>query len=337
MNIKLLQLEAYIKKPDDKIKAFLVYGSNEGLQRDIVKKLAQTVCSDLNDAFQVSELNGDDLAADIGTLYGEFNGQSLMGGRRVVIVNNAGNDLSKSLRKMLDESAKSSNLLILSGASNLNKNASLVKLAASSEDMAAVACYDDKNEDIGSVLKKMGLTFEPAALQMFYSRLSGDRMVNLGELEKLVVYMGNAKNVTTDIVKKVISNSSDSNVDDIYYAALEGKKEEALASYGAYINEGNEPVSVVRSMMYHFMRLLICCAAMENGDTVDKAMGKLVPRVFWAQEDAFKRQLSLWNREKLLCALEMLYDAEKDCKTTNMPANEIVSMLLLRLAGAAKR
>lgn len=33
----------------------------------------------------------------------------------------------------------------------------------------------------------------------------------------------------------------------------------------------------------------------------------------------------------------MLYAAEKDCKTTNMPAAEVVSMLLLRLAAAAKR
>ena len=225
----------------------------------------------------------------------------------------------------------------MGGGANLNKNASLVKLAVSSEDMAAVACYDDKNEDIGSVLKKMGLTFEPKALQLLYSRLSGDRMVNLGELEKLSVYMGNAKNVTVGVIQKVISNVSDSNVDDIYYAALEGNKEEALACYTAYINEGNEPVSVVRSMTYHLFRLLICCAAMENGDTIDKAMGKLVPRVFWAQEDAFKRQLELWNREKLFRAFEILYDAEKDCKTTNMPADKIVSMMLLRVAGAAKR
>lgn len=337
MNIKPLQVDAYIKKPDNRIKAFLVYGSNEGLQRDIVKRLAQSVCADLNDAFQVSELNGDDLAADIGKLYGEFNGQSLMGGRRVIIVNNAGNDLSKPLCKMLDESLNSPNLLILSGVSGLSKSSSLVKLAESSEDIAAVACYDDRNEDIGAVLKKMGLTFEPAALQLFYSRLSGDRMVNLGEIEKLSVYMGSAKNVTVDIVKKVISDASDSKAEDIYYAALEGKKTEALLAYDAYINEGNEAVSVVRAMMYHCLRLLICCAAMEDGSTKEKAMGRLVPKVFWAQEDSFKRQLSLWNRDKLLRLFEMLYDAEKDCKTTNMPSNEVVSMLLLRVAGAAKR
>lgn len=72
-------------------------------------------------------------------LYGEFNGQSLTGGRRVIIVNDAGNDLTKAIRKMLDESPNTGNLLILSGAGSLNKKSSLVKLAEDSEDMAAVA------------------------------------------------------------------------------------------------------------------------------------------------------------------------------------------------------
>lgn len=59
---------------------------------------------------------------------------------------------------MLDESPNTGNLLILSGAGSLNKKSSLVKLAEDSEDMAAVACYEDKNEDICSVLKSMGMT-----------------------------------------------------------------------------------------------------------------------------------------------------------------------------------
>ena len=337
MIFKSAQVDGFIKKPDQKIKAFLVYGSNDGLQRDTVRRLAKSVCSDLNDAFRVAEINGSDAAADIGRLYGEFNGQSLVGGRRVVIVNDAGNDLSKGIRKMLDESPNAENLLILSGAGSLNKKSSLVKLAEDSADMGCFACYEDKNEDICGVLRGMGLTFEPAAIQLLCSRLSGDRMVNLGELDKLATYMGTAKNVTPEIVEKIVSDASDSSVEDIYYAALEGDRAKALSFYSRYINEGNEPVAVVRALMYHLMKLLICQAGIENGETVDRAMQRLIPRIIFYRADAFKRQLSAWKRDKLLRGLEMLYAAEKDCKTTNMPAIEVVSMLLLRMAAAAKR
>ena len=104
MIFKSVQVDNYIKRPDGKIKAFLVYGSNDGLVLDTVKRLARSVCSDLNDAFQAAEISGDDVAADFGKLYGEYNGQSLMGGRRVIMVHDAGNALTKELRKMLDDS-----------------------------------------------------------------------------------------------------------------------------------------------------------------------------------------------------------------------------------------
>ena len=337
MIFKSVQLENFIKKADTNIKAILIYGSNEGLLRDNVKRVAKSVCPDLNDAFQVAEINAVDLSGDIGTLYGEFNGQSLMGGRRVIILNDAGNDLTKALRKMLDESQKSENLLILSGAGNLSKKSSLVKLAEDSADMACFACYEDKNEDICGVLRSMGLTFEPAAIQLLCSKLSGDRMVNLGELQKLATYMGDAKNVTVDIVNKIISDSSDSSTEDIYYAALDGNREKALAYFEKYINEGNEPIAVVRALMYHLMKLLDSQSYIENGETADKAMQHLVPRIIFYRADAFKRQLNMWGKNKLLHALTMIYETEKNCKTTNMPATEIVSMTLMRLSAGAKR
>jgi len=336
MIYKSVQIDNYLKKPDMAVRAILVYGSNEGLQRDTIKKLAKSVCEDLQDAFRVAELNGADIAADFGTLYGEFNGQSLMGGRRVVIVRDAGNELTKELRKMLDGS-KSDNLLLLSGASTLNKKSSLVKLAEDSADMAAFACYEDKNEDIYAVLRRMGMTFEPAAIQLLCSRLSNDRMVNLTELEKLATYMGDSKNVTPEIVLKIISDASDASQEDILYAALEGDKAKALVYYNRYLNEGNEAVAVMRAMMYHLMKLLVCQAGIENGEGTDKAMQRLTPRIIFYRADSFKRQLGIWNREKLLRALELVFEAEKNCKTTDMPSEEIVSMALLRLASAAKR
>ena len=290
MIFKSVQVDGFVKKPDEKIRAVLVYGSNDGLRRDTVKRLAAAVCPDLNDPFRAAEL----------------------GGRRVIIVNDAGNDLTKAIRKMLDESPNTGNLLILSGAGSLNKKSSLVKLAEDSEDMAAVACYEDKNEDICSVLKSMGMTFEPAAVQLLCSRLSGDRMVNLNELEKLATYMGTAKNVTAEIVGKIISDASDAALDDIYYAALGGDKVKALSFYTRYVNEGNEPAAVVRGLTYHLMKLLVCRAGIENGESVDRAMQRLMPRIIFYRTDAFKQQLSYWSRDKLLRALEMLYAAEKD-------------------------
>ena len=48
-------------------------------------------------------------------------------------------------------------------------------------------------------------------------------------------------------------------------------------------------------------------------------------------------QVALWSKERLLSVMDLLYKAERDCKTTNMPAEEIASYLIMQLASAAAK
>ena len=92
MIFKSAQMDKYIKNPDKSVKGFVVYGANEGLQAECVKSLIKTVSSDVNDPFQVVYLNCSDINSDAGVLYGEYGAQSLMGGRRVIVVQDADNN-----------------------------------------------------------------------------------------------------------------------------------------------------------------------------------------------------------------------------------------------------
>jgi len=186
-------------------------------------------------------------------------------------------------------------------------------------------------------LKTTGLTFDPQAIQFLCSRLSNDRMVNLSEIEKLKTYMGEAKNVTIDVIAKVISDQSNSSAEDICYATMNGNKERADRLFEKYLAEGNDAVSVVKSLEYHVMRLLQCAAGLEKGESEDEALKRLVPKLMFYRTDDFKMQMRKWRRDKLLLALELLYDVEKDCKTTGMPAEDIVGRMLLRVAGVANK
>ena len=48
-------------------------------------------------------------------------------------------------------------------------------------------------------------------------------------------------------------------------------------------------------------------------------------------------QLKMWNKDKILRVAELLYETEKNCKTTGMPTEEIVGMTILQLSGAARK
>lgn len=339
MIYKQAQIDKYLKKPDLNLKAFVIYGSNDGLVNEYVKKLVQTVSKDLYDPFSVVYFNCADVLADIGSLFAEYTSQSLMGGRRVIVVKDADNNLTKHLKIMFDGTP--SDTLVIISSTSLNKKSSLVALAEEREDMGLIACYEDRDEDIFATARFMfvenGLTINNEALQLLCSRLSNDRKTNLGEIEKLITYMGDKKNVTADDIQICISDQSAASGDDVCYFAANGQTDKALKSFRKLVCEGNEPISIIRSLSYHFNKILTVKAFMEKGDTLDKAVFKLVPKIIFFRESSFKRQVTIWPRERVLSVLELLFKAEKECKTTNMPVEEIASYTIMQIASAASK
>ena len=100
MIYKQAQIDKFLKRLDNSLRAVLVYGSNEGLMAEHVKNFTKAICDDVNDPFRVAYLNGADVNADPGILFGEYGSQSLMGGRRVIVVCDADNNLTKNLKSL---------------------------------------------------------------------------------------------------------------------------------------------------------------------------------------------------------------------------------------------
>ena len=339
MIYKQAQIDRFLKKPDTSLKCVVVYGTNDGLVAEYVKNFTKAIVPDINDAFQVANLLWDNVSGDFGTVAGEYGAQSLMGGRRVVVVRDVDNNITKPLKAMLD-TVNSDTLLILSSAT-LNKKSSLVSLAEDRDDFALIPCYEDRDEAIYTTARQMfveqGFTINNEALQLLCSRLSNDRKSNIGEIEKLITYMGTRKNITNNDVCKVISDNSATSSDDVCYFTASGQTEKALQAYKKLLNEGGDPTVIVRSLMYHFMKILNCAAQVEKGETVDVAVNKMTPPIIFFRKNSFKVQVSIWSKERLLSVMELLYKTERDCKTTNMPAEEIVSYLIMQLGSAAAK
>ena len=167
MNFKQAQLESFCKNPNPEIKCVILFGSNEGTIALLQKKCAEAVCGDVQDAFRYAALEMSEISKDGQEIYAEYYAQSLMGGRRAVVVKNADNNLAAVLKNLIPD-AKSDNLLIVC-SSSLNTKSSLITWAKDRADVIIVGCYDDREENIAesaaALLRAQGLTFDTAALQ----------------------------------------------------------------------------------------------------------------------------------------------------------------------------
>jgi hypothetical protein len=53
--------------------------------------------------------------------------------------------------------------------------------------------------------------------------------------------------------------------------------------------------------------------------------------------DDLRLQINTWKKQSVLDAIDILYQCERDCKSTNFPAQEILSYTIMRLAGAVRK
>lgn len=339
MNIKPAQLASFCRQPDEKIKCIVLFGTNEGLINEWQNKCAVAVCEDVNDAFRFSLFEMEQISSNGGEIYSEYHAQSLMGGRRVIVVKNADNNIYPIVKNTLAET-KSDNLLIITSLS-LNTRSALINWAKEQENIYVVGCYDDRDADIAQsaaqMLQERGLQAMPDAMQVLVSRLSPDRKMNASEIDKLALYLGERKQVEVADVCAAVSDIAGADYDDLCYFVAGGNTAKADAVFERLVKEGEEPATIIRQISYHFMKLLGVNACIAEGKSTEEALKTLKPALMFYRKDDFVRQLKIWNKERILSALSMLYDCERDCKTTAMPAENIAGYCLLRISGAVKK
>lgn len=339
MNFKPTQLENALKNLNPNIKCIVLFGNNEGQIAALQKKCAEAVCGDVNDAFRYVALDAEQISKEGSEIYAEYYAQSLMGGRRAVVVKNAGKDTTPIIKNILPETT-SENVLILSSA-DYNTKSALITWAKDRDDCVAVGCYEDREENMAvlaaELLQAKGLDADKPTLQFLCARLSPDRKISQGEIDKLAVYMDDRTTVLPEDVAAAISDSAGANIEDLCYFVAGGEVLKADKMFSRLINQGEDAASLVRQISYHFSRLLSCVAQAEQGKHFEDIIKNIHPPLMFYRREPLKKQMQVWNRDRILSALKLLYDTERDCKTTNMPAEQCAGYMILRLTGAAQK
>lgn len=339
MKLSGQKAEAFLRAPDPAMRAILVFGPDNGLVRERAVKLAKTVLPDLNDPFRVAELTPAALKDDPARLADEAAAMALTGGRRVVMVRDGGDTLSSLFQAYLDNPIGDAMVVVEAG--ELGPRSSLRKLFEGADNAVALASYADEGASLQQViaeeLKASGLTAEAEAMSFLMDHLGGDRRLTRAELQKLALYMGGPGRISLEDAIACIGDTAALSMDDLSLATADGDHATAQRVLDRLYREGTNPVAVLRALSRHFQRLHLAAGTMAMGKSADQAMNGLKPPVIFKAADRFRRQLSRWSAERAGQALERLIEAEMECKSTGMPAEEICSRAVMALCRAAGR
>ncbi len=318
--------DAFARRPPRDLRFVLLYGDDAGLIRERSDVLARTVVPDLRDAFQVADMTAANVDADPARLADEAAALSLMGGRRVVRVSGATAKFVDHIEPLFEMTTIEA-LVIVEAKDVTSTKLKLVSLFEGAPDAAAIPCFPDTAASLAGVIQSMlrdaKLDVDPDALEFLAANLGGDRQLTRRELEKLVLYKGSGT-VTLADCRACVGDSSDLGLDDVVFATASGSVAELDQSLTRLYLAGENAVRILRGVQRHFQQLQLARAG-------GRPMG-----VFWKRADEFSAQTRTWSPANLARALDLLTDAEIDCKSTGMPAEAICRHALLRIAQAAR-
>jgi DNA polymerase-3 subunit delta len=291
-------------------RAILLHGDDAGLVRDRAEGLVRAVLGGrMDDPFRLAELNREE-AAKPGALAGEAAALAMTGGRRVVRLREATDAHAGPLKDALATPGEA--LLVLEGG-ELTARSKLRVLAEAAPEVAVIACYRERGDELaatlGRMLKEQGVQADPAALSWLATRLGEDRMQTRREVEKLALYVGPGGRVDEEAALACGGEGATLDLDEALMAATAGEAAMADRALTAAFAEGANPVQVLRAALRHIQRLHE--AAVAGGDS-----GVLRPPVFFRHKAAFDRALRIWPPAALEGVGAALLEAEKRTKTT---------------------
>lgn len=313
----------------------LLFGPDEGAVRTRSRALAGKVLGPDADPLSLVELEAEALSADPARLLDEANAMAMFGGKRVLLIANAGKLPKAAWKPLLDVPPLDS--IVLLQADDLSKKSPLRLAFEENPQAAALACYAPSRLDLQAMIDESvataGLSITPAARAYLADLIGVDFALAQGEIDKLLLYCHGQISIDVTDIDAVLTDTSDQSgyepIDRAFDGKLESIESVALRSF----REGINPSGLLVLALNHAMTLRrLVEAQRSNNPAAIKA-----ERLHFKREDRVKRQAANWDAPLLARAIGVLAGAREQSRRTPALDETIALRALWSVALAARR
>ena len=328
------RLAAFLAAPPPDCRVVLLVGDDEGLISERAALLVKAVAGD--DSLCREEA-GREAQRDLGALAALASAQPLMGGRVAVRVRDAKDGWTEAAKAAL--AAPGPGLVVMEGA-GLPARSKLRAAVAEHPQGMVIECYAERGRDLAAsiarILGELGAQAEPEALDWLSERAGEDRLLMRRALEVLALHAEPGARITVEDAMAVLGEGSLLDLDEALRAATQGDAAAADRAIARAVAEGANPIQVIRAALRHAQRLQLAALAVAAGASPADAVGALRPPVFWKAKPGMERALRKWNPARLDALGAALLRAERQAKTTALPAETVARHAVLGIARGAR-
>ena len=302
------------------VRGVLLYGPDAGLVDELCDKSVDILSIEKDNIFA---LDSNELRDKADALFAEACTPSMFGGRKMVVISNAGDSDTKIISELLEHPGLDAMVIVSAG--ELRANGSLRTLFEDGKNIAAVACYTDDAKSLDTLIRNELFTvagikqISPDAMSYMMTHLGGDRAITRGFLNKIALYVDDKKTVELEDVENCLPDTGAANTDDFLFSLTAGHISQTMLALDRLLYNNAEPNMLVRMLYRHFKTLM---TAIVDGQ---------LPRLFWKVTDKFNKAMKIWSADDITAVLTRLNELEAQMRTTGMPTEILLRDFALKL------
>ncbi|MCP5405663.1 MAG: DNA polymerase III subunit delta [Pseudomonadaceae bacterium] len=322
----------------------LLWGDDAGAIRQAAQFAVAQWGVPLDDPFLAEKLSVDDIISTPGRLPDSAATMPLGGGRRVILLNGTSGEESTNAIKDLTEAVKTTLampladvLIVLPLPRVLEKASPLVKLAEGAPNALSVRFFLPKARDLGAWLKNefkgAHKRPEPQAMSLLVDHLGADREQARREVEKLLLYVGEAETVTAADVLASLSGAIPADVFTLAEAV--GRRDlRQTDRLLCHMQEEGQDLNAAFSVTLRHLSLLKTAQELQQAkqppDAILKASGKA--RAPKTAQNEFLQQVRNYPHTRLAALPAYAVETLTQSRSGLLDSNLVLSRALLALA-----
>ena len=283
------------KEKFDKHNFFLIYGENEGLKKEIIQTLKKKFPGNIDNFEEGQIFSNNEL------FYEKIFNRSLFEKEKIIIVNRCSEKIYDVVEKIIDK--KISDTKIILNFNILEKRSKIRNLFEKDKELIIVPTYKDTSIGLAEIAKKFfnnyKISISQETINLLVSRCNGDRGHLKTELDKILIYINDKKNINLEEIYKLTNLAENFSINELVDTSL-SKNSQKISEI---LNESNykleDGILILRTFLQKAKRLLNLYEGQSGNISFDSLINNYKPPIFWKDKPIIKRQLESWSKSKI--------------------------------------
>ena len=293
------------KKFDNQI-FFLMYGENEGLKNEIINILKQ------NFNGTVENLDETEIIKNLELFYEKLFNQSLFDKEKIIIINRCSEKFYEIINNIIEK--RISNTKIILNANILDKKSKLRGLFEKGKKLIIIPTYKDTSLTLVEIAKKFfynyKISISQETINLLVNRCNGDRGYLNMELDKILIYVKDKKNINLEEIYKLTNLAENYSINELVDTSLSKNSQKTSEILNESNYKSEDGILILRTLLLKAKRLLSLYERQSSNVSIDSLINDYKPIIFWKDKPIVRRQLENWSKSKIKDLIEEINKTE---------------------------